>query len=223
MSDYAENAVTLWQARLLRAGQCFGNWGWHSAARRALASATRHGSRFARCAMPAVDPGPDGSRGSPWEISKRTSIETSPAVKVDRDRRSGALPATRARSSLRHGRPPHADNEIAELRRYSATGGFLLLDTTARPAEARRSIAAIVAADRRRRAARALRSGTTCFKSFYLSRRGPRAAWRRPPIWKGSSWPGARGPVLGKRPWRSARSPGLVGTWEYEVTLRRRA
>src|SRR3954465_5984578 len=89
------------------------------AARRTFAQ-VRHAGRW--------DPRPDGLSRLAWEISKRTSIETSAAVKAIAlaDPELFRYPFTVLSSD--QAVPSPADNEIAELRRYLSYGGFLLLD-----------------------------------------------------------------------------------------------
>src|SRR5919204_4747517 len=99
------------------------------AARRALAfgdaarltfAQVRHGGRW--------DPRPDGLSRLAWEISKRTSIETSPAVKAIALADPDLFRFPFAVLSSDQGFPAPADNEIAELRPYLSYGGFLLVD-----------------------------------------------------------------------------------------------
>src|SRR5438105_15495724 len=99
------------------------------AARRALAfgeearfvfAQVRHGGRW--------DPRPDGLSRLSWEIAKRTSIETSPAVKPLGLADPELFRYPFAVLSSDQGFPAPADNEIAELRRYLSYGGFLFID-----------------------------------------------------------------------------------------------
>src|SRR5437870_13725344 len=97
------------------------------AARRALAfgeaarlvfAQVRHGGRW--------DPRPDGLSRLAWEISRRTSIETSPAVKALGLADPELYRYPFAVISSDQAFPAPADNEIAQLRRYLSYGGFLL-------------------------------------------------------------------------------------------------
>jgi len=80
----------------------------------------RHGGRW--------DPRPDGLSRLAWEIAKRTSIETSPAVKSIALADPELFRYPFAVLSSDQGIPAPADNEVAELRRYLSYGGFLLMD-----------------------------------------------------------------------------------------------
>src|SRR3954462_3249926 len=80
----------------------------------------RHGGRW--------DPRPDGLSRLAWEISKRTSIETSPVVKPLGLADPDLFRFPFAVLSSDQGFPPPADAEIASLRRYLSYGGFLLMD-----------------------------------------------------------------------------------------------
>src|SRR4051812_47404731 len=99
------------------------------AARRALAlgdaarltfAQVRHAGRW--------DPRPDGLSRLAWEISKRTSIETSPAGKSIGPADPDPFPYPFSVLSSDQAFPAPAENEIAELRRYLSYGGFLLID-----------------------------------------------------------------------------------------------
>src|ERR1700682_4943772 len=74
------------------------------------------------------DPRPDGLSRLAWEISKRTSIETSPVVKPIGLADPDLFRFPFAVLSSDQGFPPPADAEIASLRRYLSYGGFLLMD-----------------------------------------------------------------------------------------------
>src|SRR3954447_22482408 len=80
----------------------------------------RHGGRW--------DPRPDGLSRLAWEIAKRTSIETSAAVKSIALADPELFRYPFAVLSSDQGIPAPADNEVAELRRYLSYGGFLLID-----------------------------------------------------------------------------------------------
>ena len=80
----------------------------------------RHGGRW--------DPRPDGLSRLAWEIAKRTSIETSPAVKSIALADPELFRFPFAVLSSDQAFPAPADNEIAELRRYLSYGGFLMVD-----------------------------------------------------------------------------------------------
>src|SRR3954462_8653326 len=122
----------------------------------------RHGGRW--------DPRPDGLSRLSWEISKRTSIETSPAGKPLglSDPELFRYPFAVLSSDL--GVPAPADNEIAELRRYLSYGGVLMLDDAsatrggAFEQSARQIVARIVAGAQLSRIPR----DHVLYKSFYL-------------------------------------------------------
>src|SRR3954465_880864 len=89
------------------------------AARRTFAQ-VRHAGRW--------DPRPDGLSRLAWEISKRTSIETSPVVKSIGLADPALFRFPFSVLSSDQAFPAPAENEIAELRRYLSYGGFLLID-----------------------------------------------------------------------------------------------
>src|SRR5438132_5070580 len=140
------------------------------AARRALAfgeqarfvfAQVRHGGRW--------DPRPDGLSRLSWEIAKRTSIETSPAVKPLGLADPDLFRYPFAVLSSDQGFPSPADNEIAELRRYLSYGGFLFVDDSsatrggAFEQSARQLVARIVAGAQLSRVPRE----HVVYKSFY--------------------------------------------------------
>ena len=89
-------------------------------AARLMFAQVRHGGRW--------DPRPDGLSRLAWEISKRTSIETSPMVKAMALADPELFRYPMAVLSSDQAFPPPADNEVSELRRYLSYGGFLLID-----------------------------------------------------------------------------------------------
>src|SRR5215468_1372974 len=99
------------------------------AARRALAFGEAARLQFAQVRHAGRwDPRPDGLSRLAWEISKRTSIETSPVVKAIGLADPELFYYPFAVLSSDAGFPAPAENEIAELRRYLSYGGFLLID-----------------------------------------------------------------------------------------------
>src|SRR5947199_10754265 len=80
----------------------------------------RHGGRW--------DPRPDGLSRLAWEISRRTSIETTPVIKALALSDPDLYRFPFAVLSSEGGFPAPADTEVAELRRYLSYGGFLLID-----------------------------------------------------------------------------------------------
>src|SRR4051812_12243528 len=140
-------------------------------ARRALAfgdqarltfAQVRHNGRW--------DPRPDGLSRLAWEISKRTSIETSPVVKpiglADPDFFRFPFAVLSSDQSF----PQPSDAEVAALRRFLSYGGFLLIDdasgTRGGPFEqsARALVGRIVGGAALSRIAR----DHVLYKSFYL-------------------------------------------------------
>src|SRR5438105_11297618 len=99
------------------------------AARRALAFGDAARLTFAQVRhLGRWDPRPDGLSRLAWEISKRTSIETSPVVKPMGLADPDLFRFPFAVLSSDQAFPPPADAEVAELRRYLSYGGFLLVD-----------------------------------------------------------------------------------------------
>jgi hypothetical protein len=190
------------------------------AARRALAfgdaarltfAQVRHAGRW--------DPRPDGLSRLAWEISKRTSIETSPAVKsiglADPD--LFRYPFTVLSSD--QGFPAPAENEIAELRRYLSYGGFLLVDDAsatkggAFEQSARQLISRIVPGAQLVRVAR----DHVLYKSFYLLD-GPSGRLASTPDLLGLELGGRVAVLYSGNDLVGALARDSLGTWEFEVT-----
>jgi len=144
----------------------------------------------------------DGLARLAWEISKRTSIETTPAVKSIALADPELFRYPFAVLSSDQAVPPPADNEVAELRRYLSYGGFLLLDDASATRgggfeqSARQIVSRIVPGAQLGRVPR----DHVLYKSFYLLD-GPSGGSPPARIWKRSSWADA---------WRSC-TPGT--TW----------
>src|SRR4030088_2478687 len=99
------------------------------AARRALAFGEAAPLSFAQIRHRGRwDPRPDGLSRLAWEIAKRTSIETSPAIKSIALADPELFRYPFAVLSSDQAVPPPADHEVAELRRYLSHGGFPPLD-----------------------------------------------------------------------------------------------
>jgi hypothetical protein len=190
------------------------------AARRALAfgdaarltfAQVRHAGRW--------DPRPDGLSRLAWEISKRTSIETSPAVKsiglADPD--LFRYPFTVLSSD--QGFPAPAENEIAELRRYLSYGGFMLVDDAsatkggAFEQSARQLISRIVPGAQLVRVAR----DHVLYKSFYLLD-GPSGRLASTPDLLGLELGGRVAVLYSGNDLVGALARDSLGTWEFEVT-----
>jgi hypothetical protein len=190
------------------------------AARRALAfgeaarlsfAQIRHGGRW--------DPRPDGLARLAWEISKRTSIETSAAVKsiALADPELFRYPFTLLSSD--QGVPAPADNEIAELRRYLSYGGFLLLDDAsgtrggAFEQSARQIVSRIVPGAQLGRVPR----DHVLYKSFYLLD-GPTGRVASTPDLEALELGGRLAVLYSGNDLVGALSRDSLGTWEFEVT-----
>ena len=189
------------------------------AARRALAfgeaarltfAQVRHAGRW--------DPRPDGLSRLAWEISKRTSIETSPVVKsiglADPD--LFRYPFTVLSSD--QGFPAPAENEVAELRRYLSYGGFLLLDDAsaarggAFEQSARQLVSRIVPGAQLGRVAR----DHVVYKSFYLLD-GPAGRLASSPDLEGLELGGRLAVLYSGNDMIGAFARDSLGTWEFEV------
>src|SRR5882672_5320408 len=145
------------------------------------------------------DPRPDGLARLAWEISKRTSIETSPAVKSIALADPELFRYPFAVLSSDQAVPPPADNEVAELRRYLSYGGFLLLDdaSATRGGGFEQSARQIVS-----RIVPGAFPATTCSTSRSTCSTVRRAASLPARTWKRSSWADA---------WRSC-TPGTTSS-----------
>src|SRR5438309_8207837 len=189
------------------------------AARRALAfgdaarlifAQVRHTGRW--------DPRPDGLGRLAWEISKRTSIETSPQVKpiglADPElfrypflvlSSDGAVPAP-------------ADTEIAALRRYLSYGGFLLIDDASgqRGGAFEQSARAIVNRIVPGGALQKIPREHVLYKSFYLLD-GPAGRVASTPHLEGLELGARVAIVYSGNDLVGALARDPLGTWEYEV------
>lgn len=189
------------------------------AARRALAfgdaarltfAQVRHAGRW--------DPRPDGLSRLAWEISKRTSIETSPAVKsiglADPD--LFRYPFTVLSSDQAF--PAPAENEVAELRRYLSYGGFLLIDDASATRgggfeqSARQLVSRIVPGAQLARVPR----DHVLYKSFYLLD-GPAGRLASSPDLEGLELGGRVSVLYSGNDMIGALARDSLGTWEFEV------
>jgi len=193
--------------------------GFLLAARRAFAfgdaarltfAQVRHGGRW--------DPRPDGLSRLAWEISKRTSIETSPAVKSIGLADPDLFRFPFAVLSSDEGFPAPADNEVAELRRYLSYGGFLLVDdaSAARGGSfeqsARQLVARIVPGAQLGRVPR----DHVLYKSFYLLD-GPAGRLAASPDLEALELGGRLAVVYSGNDMMGALARDSLGTWEFEV------
>jgi hypothetical protein len=190
------------------------------AARRALAfgdgarltfAQVRHAGRW--------DPRPDGLSRLAWEISKRTSIETSPAVKsiglADPDLFRYPFAVLSSDQSF----PAPAENEIAELRRYLSYGGFLLVDDAsatrggAFEQSARQLVSRIVPGAQLGRVPR----DHVLYKSFYLLD-GPAGRLAATPDLLALELGGRLAVLYSGNDLVGALARDSLGAWEFEVT-----
>ena len=184
--------------------------GFGDAARLTFAQ-VRHAGRW--------DPRPDGLSRLAWEISKRTSIETSPAVKsiglADPDLFRYPFSVFSSDQAF----PPPAENEIAELRRYLSYGGFLLIDDASATRggsfeqSARQLVSRIVPGAQLLRVPR----DHVLYKSFYLLD-GPAGRLSSTPDLLALELGGRLAVLYSGNDLVGARARDSLGTWEFEVT-----
>lgn len=165
------------------------------------------------------DPRPDGLSRLAWEISKRTSIETSAAVKALALGDPELFRYPFAVLSSDQAVPPPADNQISELRRYLSYGGFLLIDdaSAARgsPFElsARQLVARVVPGAQLSRVPRE----HVVYKSFYLLD-GPTGRAAAAPDLEGLELGGRLAVLYSGNDLMGALARDSLGAWEYEVS-----
>jgi hypothetical protein len=184
-------------------------FGFGDAARLTFAQA-RHAGRW--------DPRPDGLSRLAWEISKRTSIETSPVVKpiglADPD--LFRYPFTVFSSDQAF--PAPAEAEIAELRRYLSYGGFLLVDDASATRggsfeqSARQLVSRIVPGAQLSRVPR----DHVLYKSFYLLD-GPAGRLASSPDLEALELGGRIAVLYSGNDMIGALARDSLGTWEFEV------
>jgi uncharacterized protein DUF4159 len=171
----------------------------------------RHGGRW--------DPRPDGLSRLAWEISKRTSIETSPAVKAIALADPELFRFPFAVLSSDQAFPTPADNEIAELRRYLSYGGFLIMDDAsgtrggAFEQSARQLVSRIVPGAQLGRVAR----DHVLYKSFYLLD-GPAGRVATTADLEALELGGRLAILYSGNDLIGALARDSLGTWEFEVT-----
>ena len=171
----------------------------------------RHGGRW--------DPRPDGLSRLAWEISKRTSIETSPAVKAIALADPELFRFPFAVLSSDQGFPAPADNEIAELRRYLSYGGFLMMDDAsgtrggAFEQSARQLVSRIVPGAQLGRVPR----DHVLYKSFYLLD-GPAGRVATTADLEALELGGRLAILYSGNDLIGALARDSLGTWEFEVT-----
>ena len=165
------------------------------------------------------DPRPDGLSRLAWEISKRTSIETSPAVKsiglADPDLFRYPFSVLSSDQAF----PAPAENEIAELRRYLSYGGFLLVDDASATRgggfeqSARQLVSRIVPGAQLARVPR----DHVLYKSFYLLD-GPAGRLSSTPDLLALELGGRLAVLYSGNDLVGALARDSLGTWEFEVT-----
>jgi len=180
-------------------------------AARLMFAQVRHGGRW--------DPRPDGLSRLAWEISKRTSIETSPMVKAMALADPDLFRYPMAVLSSDQAFPPPADNEVSELRRYLSYGGFLLIDDAsgtrggAFEQSARQLVSRIVPAAQLGRVPR----DHVLYKSFYLLE-GPAGRVAATPDLEALELGGRLAVLYSGNDLVGALARDSLGTWEFEVT-----
>jgi hypothetical protein len=190
------------------------------AARRALAFADAARLTFAQVRHAGRwDPRPDGLSRLAWEISKRTSIETSPVVKSIGLADPDLFRYPFAVLSSDQAFPAPAENEIAELRRYLSYGGFLLVDDAsatrggAFEQSARQLVSRIVPGAQLTRVPR----DHVLYKSFYLLD-GPAGRLSSTPDLLALELGGRLAVLYSGNDLVGALARDSLGTWEFEVT-----
>lgn len=171
----------------------------------------RHSGRF--------DVRPDALPRLAWEVSKRTSIETTPVVRayaaVDPDLFKHPLLVLASDGEI----PTPGDAEIAALRRYLSYGGFLLLDDSsatkggAFERSAKAFLAAIIPGAQLTPVART----HVIYKSFYLLD-GPSGRTNTMPDLLGVELGGRLAVAYSGNDLLGALARDSLGTWEFEVT-----
>jgi len=184
--------------------------GFGDAARLTFAQ-VRHAGRW--------DPRPDGLSRLAWEISKRTSIETSPAVKpiglADPDLFRYPFSVLSSDQAF----PAPAENEVAELRRYLSYGGFLFVDDASATRggsfeqSARQLVSRIVPGAQLTRVPR----DHVLYKSFYLLD-GPAGRLSATPDLLALELGGRVAVLYSGNDLVGALARDSLGTWEFEVT-----
>ena len=171
----------------------------------------RHGGRW--------DPRPDGLSRLAWEIAKRTSIETSAAVKPIALGDPELFRYPFAVLSSDQAVPQPAENEVSELRRYLSYGGFLLIDDasasrgSAFEQSARQILGRVVPGAQLARVPRE----HVLYKSFYLLD-GPAGRISASPELEALELGGRLAVLYSGNDLIGAFARDSLGSWEYEVT-----
>jgi Domain of unknown function (DUF4159) len=164
------------------------------------------------------DPRPDGLGRLAWEVSKRTSIETSPATHALAATDPELFRHPMAVISSDAAVPPLGDAETAALRRYLSYGGFLLLDDAggvkggAFEASARQLVARLLPGAQLQKVPR----DHVVYKSFYLLD-GPSGRVSASPDLEAVELGGRIAVLYSANDLVGAFARDSLGTWELEV------
>jgi Domain of unknown function (DUF4159) len=191
-------------ALLPKRGEAFGD-----AARLTFAQ-VRHAGRW--------DPRPDGLPRLSWEISRRTSIETSPQVRPVSLADPEVFRTPFAVLSSDATVPMLADAEISGLRRYLSYGGLLLIDDASaqRQSPFELSVRALLAAALPGAQLSPVAREHVLYKSFYLLD-APTGRLSSMPDLLGIELGGRLAVVYSGNDLIGALARDSFGTWEYEV------
>ena len=179
-------------------------------AARLVFAQVRHAGRW--------DPRPDGLPRLAWEISRRTSIETSPAVKPvslsDPDLFRTPLAILSSDAAV----PALSDAELAGLRRYLSYGGLLLCDdASAQPGGPfEQSCKALIAGALPGAQLKAIAREHVLYKSFYLLD-APTGRVAATPDLLGVELGGRLAVIYSGNDLAGALARDSFGSWEYEV------
>lgn len=167
----------------------------------------------------AWNPRPSALRRLGWELTRRTSIETSHEAVPLRLDRGGLHRHPMLYLSGQGAFPPFSDGERAALRRHLSYGGFLLVDSADGAADGpfdasvRRELARVLPASPLGPIAR----DHVLFKSFYLlDRQGGRVLVK--PWLEGQVLDGRLAVVYGQNDLGGAWARTEFGDWEYPCT-----
>ena len=191
-------------ALLPRGAQAFGD------AARLVFAQVRHAGRW--------DPRPDGLPRLAWEISRRTSIETSPAVKPVSLSDPDLFRTPLAWLSSDAAVPSLSDAELAGLRRYLSYGGLLVCDdASAQPTSPfEQSCKALIAAALPGAQLKAVPREHVLYKSFYLLD-APTGRLAATPDLLAVELGGRLAVIYSGNDLAGALARDSFGTWEYEV------
>lgn len=171
----------------------------------------RHGGRW--------DPRPDALPRLAWEVAKRTSIDTTPAVRPLGPADPELFRHPFAVLASDQAVPALGDAEVAGLRRYLSYGGFLLLDdaTGTRGSSYATSVRELLSRVLPGARLAALRRDHVLYKSFYLLD-GPAGRVAATPDLEGLELGGRLAVVSSGNDLLGALARDSFGAWEMEVT-----